>query len=138
MASEAYSWPQGTLYLYTGTATASALIGYAQNSHVTLSYGWENRPSLSGIYRDHLTGLRADLSVQALLSNDWRVMKMAASATAVHCILKQITLPASASAGILLFSGRIDSLQMVGQDAQAYTFTFNYHSNSWSSFGGNS
>lgn len=135
--SEVYSWTEGSLYLYTGSATASAVVTYAENSHLTLMRGWDNRANLSGNYRDHLTGQRADLTIQTMLSNDWRAVLMYESATAVHLHIKQIK-PSymTASAGVWLYSGRVDSLQFNGSRNQAYTFSLSYHCNAWSAYGG--
>jgi len=55
--AEVWAWPEASVYLYTGTATASALVAYAQNTRVSLVRGWDNYRTLTGLYQDALTAL---------------------------------------------------------------------------------
>jgi hypothetical protein len=89
---------------------------------------------MSGVYTDHLTGLRADVSIGAGYTFDKTVISMAEAATAVHMEFRQTTV--NGSAGWKFFSGRIDTFAAQGSDGGKFTFTMNYHSNLWSAYGG--
>lgn len=130
---EAYVWPEGQIYIWTGTATASAVVSFAENSNLQVAYGWDNRPNLSGTYRDHLTGKRADLSIAALYTIDGTIQRMADSATAVHIKLIHNTI--NGSAGFFLYSGRLDNIAYQGDNAAPYKYALQYHANVWSGFG---
>lgn len=132
--SESFSWPEGTVYIYTGSATASAIIAYAENTQVNLTRGWDNRASLSGLYRDHLTGQMAQVSVGVLTTLDWTVFRMFESATATHFHFRHTGI-GSASAGLFLFSGRLDSMAFQGNNGNLFKFTLSYHCNAWSGYG---
>lgn len=131
--AEAFSWPEGQIAFWTGTATASAVVAYAQNNTLTLNYGWLNQQMLDGSYQDFTTGRRADLSVGALFTFDQTVMKIAQSATAVHARLLHHN-AAEGSAGYLLYSGRLDSVALNGSEQAPYTYQLSFHANSWSAF----
>lgn len=133
--AEVFAWGEGQIYLWTGTATASARIGYAQNVQAPLVRGWANDPSLAGSYRDHLTGLRADVLLGALYTPDATIQKIEASATAVHLKLLHALPDNMGSAGTILWSGRIDSLTYVGNENNLFQYTLAYHANRWSAFG---
>lgn len=134
--SESFSWPDGSINAWTGTATASAAVGFAENSQVTLTRGWDNRPNLSGQYRNHLTGQMAQVSIGILTTLDWTLFRMFESAsTAVHLHLKQ-TGVGGASGGLLLYSGVIDSMALQGSEGNLYKWAINYHCNTWSGYGG--
>lgn len=129
--AEAYAWPEGQIAFWTGTATASAVIAYAQNSDLSLAYGWENRRTLSGSYYDLATGQRADLSVGAVYTSDATLYRMVASATAVHERIVQYNV-VNGSAGFVLYSGRVDAMRFAGTEAAPYTYQLTYHANAWS------
>lgn len=132
--SETFSWTEGNIYVWTGTATASAQITYAENNTLTLARGWDNRPTLAGTYNDHLTGMRADLSVGALYAYDNTLARMIESATAIHLHLKHSG--KVGSAGYYLYSGYVDSIVYNGAQDAPYRYTFSYHANRWSAYGG--
>jgi hypothetical protein len=132
---EAYVWPEGTVYLWTGTATASAIAAYAQNTQANMVHGWINRPALGGTYHNVLTGLRADVSVGMLYTYDATILKMFhPSATAVH--IKLLHSGVNGTAGHFFYSGVIDSISIAGTEQNPYQYTLAYHANIWSAFGG--
>ena len=132
--AEAFSWMDGLLYIYTGAAapSTSALIAYAQNSRGNFAYGWDNRAAANGTYRDHKTGQRVDLFINAIYTNDTTITKITESATAVHFKLMQSH--AIGSAGYFLYSGRIDAIQYQGSDKNPFVYSLNAHFNAWSAF----
>lgn len=130
---EAINWPESTAYLWTGTATASALVSFCENINLTRVRGWDNRVAADGTYRDHLTGQYATLTIAALYTVDYTLEKLFESATAVHVHLKHNNL--NGSAGFLLYSGRIDQVGIAGQNAQVFKWTMSYHANQWSGYG---
>lgn len=130
--SEVYTWNEGQVYIWTGTATASALVGFAQNSQAIMQYGWESHQTVDGVYADHLTGQRADLTVQALYSYDITALRMILSATAVH--VKMHHSGVHGTGGMFFYSGRVDVLALGGSEGLPYSHTISYHANSWSGY----
>ena len=132
--AETYSWPEGQLRIWTGAAGAETF-AYVFNANVQVTYGWLNRgPTLGGSYTDHLTGQVAYANMQAAYTYDIKPFKIAASGTAVHMELYQSGV--NGSAGLLLYSGRIDGLNLFGQEGGTYRFGMNCHFNNWSAYGG--
>ena len=133
--AEVWAWPEASVYLYTGTATASALVAYAQNTRVSLVRGWDNYRTLTGLYQDALTGLRADVQIGALYTLDNTALtRFFESATAVHIHFRLANTPVG-SAGHFLYSGRLDSLEIAGSDGELFRYAVNYHANAWSAYG---
>ncbi len=132
--AESVSWMEGTISLYTGNASPSnsAVVAQCQNVSLRLNRGWMNREALDGTYRDHYTGQRADITIGQFYNYDGTLVKMEASATAVH--IKAMHSNTYGSAGYFFYSGRIDAVQVQGSNGGLFTFTITYHSNSWSAF----
>jgi hypothetical protein len=130
--SEAFAWPEGQLVVWTGIGAASAVVAYAQNNSLNIQYGWVNREQMSGGYYDVLTGQRADLNVGAVMCYDGTIRRLFEAKTAVH--MKFINSSVNGSAGYSLYSGRIDSLNFNGSEANPYTFTLAAHFNSFTGF----
>lgn len=133
--AETYVWPEGTLYVWTGTATASAAIAYAQNVRATTVRGWENYQTLDGVWHNRHTGQRCDVSIGALLTRDNSALNAMFDQTAqlvhMHMIYSH---SAGGSAGRLLWSGQIDSLGDNGAENQSTTVEMTYHCNAWSAY----
>jgi hypothetical protein len=130
--SEAISWPEGQLIIWTGIGAASAVVAYAQNNSLNLTYGWVNREQMSGGYYDVLTGQHAALSVGAVMCYDGTIRRLADAKTAVH--MKFMGSSIVGTAGYALYSGRIDNLSFNGTEAAPYTFTLAAHFNVWTGF----
>lgn len=130
---EAYSWAEGQIAFWTGSATASAVVAYATNSDLALAWGWNNYQTLDGSYHDSFTGQRADLSVGAVYTSDATLYRMAKSGTAVHVRLTHYN-PVNGTAGFVLYSGRVDALRYAGSEGAPYTYQLTYHSNQWSAY----
>lgn len=131
---ESFAWPEGAIAVYTGNATpsTSALIAYAKDTNVSIAYGWDNRANASGVYLNHLTGTRADVTFNAVYTVDTTIAKMTQSATAIH--VKVIQNNVIGSAGYFFYSGRIVNLRLVGNERDTYKYQFTYFANSWSAF----
>ena len=81
-----------------------------------------------------LTGERADITIGTMYTVDNSAIRtLAAAKTAVHMHLAQTAL--GASAGYLLYSGRIDQVSLAGREGQLYQFSMTYHANDWSAYG---
>jgi hypothetical protein len=132
--AEVVSWMESQVYISTGSATASAVVAFAQNTQVNLARGWQNDANAAGTYRDHLTGQRADVTIGVMYTYDGTIQRIEGSATAIHMKLLN-TAVGQGSAGVLLWSGRIDTLSIVGSEANPYQYTLACHFNSWSAFG---
>lgn len=129
---EAITWNEGQIWMWTGSATASALIAFAENMQLLPVRGWLNEPALNGQYYDRISGRRADLVVGAMYTRDAAIQKLDAAETAVH--MKLLHSGVYGSAGVLLWSGRIDSLGLIGSQGSPYQYQMSYHCNAWSAF----
>jgi hypothetical protein len=130
--SEAFIFPEGEIHLWTGTATASALVAYARATEAVFTRGWRSTPIIDGTYCDQQTGQRANVNIQALYTYDSTIMRLDASATAVHVRLNHSGV--NGSAGYVLWSGYIDSLAFAGSEGNPYVYTLAYHANAWSAY----
>ena len=130
---ETFAWPEGTIYLWTGSATASAIPAYAQNVQGTFVQGWDNFATCDGNWHDVLTGVRADVTIGALYTVDNAVKAMVASQTAIHMHIRHTAL--GASAGYLLYSGRADVVTLAGREGEVFQWSMSYHANVWSAYG---
>ncbi len=130
--SEAYSWTEGQLWVFTGNLATSAVVAFAENTRLNLTWGNVNRETLAGGYYDYTTGKRADMSIGAVMCSDKTLARLADSATAVH--MKFINSSVNGSAGYMLYSGRIDTLAYDGTQAAPFKYTLAYHANVWSGF----
>lgn len=133
---EAYVFSEGSVSIWTGSAApgTSAVVGYAQNTQVTMARGWVQHESIDGVYADHLTGQRADVTIAAIYTYDNAIARMIESATAVNMKFQHNTV--NGSAGWFLYSGRVDVLAYAGYDGAPFVYTLTYHANSWSGYGG--
>ncbi len=130
---EVYSFPEGTIHVWTGLANASGTpIAYCENTQIQPMWGWDNVPSLSGVYRDHLTGLSITMNINAGWTFDKKLAAMAGSATAVHA--KFMASSVNGSGGYIMYSGRIDNLSFNGGQAGTFQFALAYHANIFSAF----
>ena len=125
--AETYAWPEGKIYLWTGTA-GSAIVAFAENVQATFTRGWDNYQTLTGTYGDRLTGRRVDLSIGALHHPDNSALRILFNAeTAVHMHLYESS--NQGSAGHYLWSGRIDTLSKAGQANGLFSVSLTYHCN---------
>lgn len=132
MATEAWAWGEGQVSIWTGTASA-VVPAYAQNTRVTVAYGWDNFVDLTGVYHDNATGQRADLTIGALwCMNHSALLTMAHSQTAVHVHLRHSGI--MGTAGLYLYSGRIDAYDLNGSEGDLYSINLAYHANAWSAY----
>jgi hypothetical protein len=131
--AEAFGWPEGQVYIATGTFAASAVVAYCENLGITLHKPTLNRVHADGTYRDHLTGNRADITIGAMWTYDMTIAKIFESATATH--MKIINIAGGlGSAGYILYSGRITTFAPNGSNGNPFQYTLNYHANVWSAF----
>jgi len=130
---EAISWPEGCIYLWTGSATASALLGYAQDMSVNFFVGYDNYQTFDTAFHDNATGQRADANIGTLYTTDsLTLFKMYNAQTAVHVHFKHSGV--YGSAGVYLYSGRMDSVILAGTDKMMITWRCQYHANRWSAY----
>lgn len=132
---EAFIWREASISLWTGVASpsTSAVLAYAQNMQVGMTYGWLEHESVDGVYARHQTGQSIDVTFAALYTVDSTIVKMVQSATAVHLGIYQSGI--NGSAGINAYSGNISGLTLVGDEANPHVYTLTYHGNLWSAYG---
>ncbi len=128
--SEAFSWIEGQLWVFTGNLATSAVVAYATQNNLNFTYGMVNNQTLGGTYYDYQTGQRVDLTVGAVMCFDGTLRRIADSATAVH--MKFINSSVAGTAGYMMWSGRIDTLSIAGTEKAPYTYTLAAHFNRWS------
>ncbi len=118
-SAEQYSWPEGRLMVWTGTSNPYTAT-YVEDTTVNVVRGYANiGPTFGGTYADLLTGWRADVSVGAAFTFDKTLLKVFQSATAVHMEVYHSGI--NGSAGFKLWSGRVDSFSVAGQEGGLYT-----------------
>ena len=135
MAREVVAWPEGSIYLYTGSVGAgtSALVAYAADVSLTLTRAWDNYPTLDDIYHDVQTGRRADLTIGALYTvGNSALNAFERAGSAVHVHLKHSGL--GFSAGYQIYSGRIDRVALNGRAGDVFRYQITYHANEWSGY----
>lgn len=131
--TEVFSFNEGAVHIYAGvTGSSGSPIAYVQNCQLSFNYGWDTSQSLSGTYRDHLTGQAAQASINAGYTFDKTLLQRFNSATAVH--FKFIQSGIHGTGGYFLFSGRLDSLSFNAQQGGVFMFTLAGHANRWSAF----
>ena len=134
MAERTFTWPEGTVYLWTGSALKSA-IAFASETDANLVIGYVNQQAGSA-YHNYATGQRVDVTIGALYTNDGTIDRIFDSRTAVHMKIEQKFLTGlTASAGMLFWSGAIDGVQFRGSDGQSFSYQMRYHANIWSAYG---
>lgn len=132
-SAEAFAFKEGSLYLWTGSHTASGSpIAYVDSVGFSPNWQWQSDPSLSGTYRDHLMGIQSRLSMNVVYTLDQRVMQIAQMATAVH--LKLLSNNSQGSAGYLVHSAHIDGLYLQGSEGGVLKYSLDVHAHIWSAF----
>lgn len=129
---EAYSWMEGQLHIYTGNMATSAVVAYATDCTLNFTRGVVNQETLAGTYYDYQTGKRVDVSFGQVMTYDGKIRRLFDSATAVH--MKFINSSINGTAGYMLYSGQIDSLNINGADKGVFSHKLTYHCNTWSGF----
>lgn len=132
MAFESYAFPEGTMWLWTGSNPSSA-IAFVQDVSVSMTKGVNNLQAVNGNYHNIVTGYRADVTFSVVYVNDMSLYKLFNSPTAVHMKLDHNH--ALGSAGVILYSGIFDSMAINGQENQVYSTPMVYHANVWSGYG---
>lgn len=130
---EVFGWPEGRCWLWTGTATASALVAYQENTQIQMAYGVENYQTLDSAYHDAWTGQIATIQIGALhTTNHLTLQKFADAKTGVHIHFARSA--GGVSAGHYFYSGAIDGVGQQGQAGGMYKFRLVYHANRWSAY----
>jgi hypothetical protein len=127
---EAFSWMEGSAVLYPIGLTAVA--AYAQDTNAVLTWGWNNRRLVTGAYIDVFTGQRADVTIGAAYAPNAGIVS-AANVTALSN-LHLSHVHAGGSAGLWLYSGQIDRLELIGSENYPYVYRISYHANIWSAY----
>jgi hypothetical protein len=132
VSAEAYGWPEGHILVWTGTSNPVTAV-LAQQANVQRIRGWANiGPTFDGSYSDVQTGTYANVVIgRAYIYGD-DLQGMFESATAVH--MEHYHSSINGSAGVKLWSGRIDQFNMQGQAGGVYTIQLTYHANNWSAY----
>lgn len=133
-SAEALAWPEGNIWAWTGSATASAIVVYAQMMQITPTIGFANRQTMGGSYSNHETGRMVQYQVGMAASQHWTLFEMYSSGNEAHLHFTHSGV--NGTAGLYLWSGRIQSMSLLGQENGAYQWTMAGYANEWSSYGG--
>lgn len=131
---EAFVWPEGQVYIWTGTATASARVAYATDLDTKFKLEFINRRALDGTYYDLPGEERVDVTVGALFTVSTEIYRIFRSATAVHMHILHSAAPMG-SAGYFLYSGRLTDVALKGSEGAAFNYSLTYYTNRWSAYG---
>lgn len=132
MTNLTYVWGDGTVKLWSGAATPTA-VHLAQTINIAPVKGILNQQTVNGLYYNAITGQRVDVSINFLFTQDMYWWRLFDGATAVNMQIDHNH--ARGSAGWFFWSGIIDSIPQAGGEGGAYSMTMNYHSNIWSAYG---
>ena len=133
-SAEAFSWREGNIHVWTGDASASAMVAYAQEISVTAEIYFVNRQSLAGTYTYHETGRLASFQIGTVMSQHWTLFNLFNSGIPAHFHLSHSGV--NGSAGMFLHSGRIDRMAFKGRENEMFQWTLEGRANIWSSYGG--
>ena len=133
-SAEAISWREGNIWVWTGSASASAEVAYAVNMNLTPAIGFANRQTMGGKYSNHETGRIVQYQIGLVASQHWTLFKMFSSGAMAHLHFAQSSV--NGSAGIYLYSGRINSMPLIGQQGATMQWQMAGYANEWSSYGG--
>lgn len=132
--SELFSWPEGDLYVYTGSHTASGSpIAYVTNINVNASRAWQTDPAVDGTYHGHIVARRVDYSFQVGWLFGETLAILHAAETALHVKL-QANMPTIGSAGLLVYSGYMPDLSWNGNEGGVFNHGVNGFGHAWSAF----
>lgn len=132
--SESFAWPEGAVWLWTGSAAGSALAAYATETRVSVAHGWDSYRTLDGAWHTRHTGQRADVQIGALYCRDnAALLALADAQTAVHLHFRHAN-PLNETAGRFLWSGVIDALEEIGREGDLYRLALRYHCHAWSAY----
>ena len=140
--AEVYSFPEGRLYLwqaYTGVtasanATSGSSIAFAQDSTLAFAYGWADFPNADGSYVRGYTAQHVSLSI-AHLFGDMATFNLANSRSALNARFESYNSGVSASAQFTLYSGVVDTFNVVQSDNASFKASLTFHANTWSALG---
>ncbi len=131
--SETLSWIDSDVYISTGIVFASsAFLAFCENTTVNRQIGWVNTPAAGGIYHNHKTGQRADVTIAAAHGVRTTDESIFESQTACH--LKFIYSAAGHVGGIYLYSGRLAQFNLTETNGQVAKYNLQGFFNSWSAF----
>ena len=129
--SDAFTWPESRVWMWTGSATASALVGLATDLRCDLRHGVESFQTLDGAYHQRITGQQADLTISALYTPSGAPLDALAH-TAVHLRAQAVDV-LSGSASITLWSGTLHHVALAGQQGELLRWSLAARAHSWSS-----
>lgn len=131
---EAFSHNEGALYLWTGSAAASGSpVGFVQNANVSLQYSWQNQLSIGTARYEWLNDRRADVMFGALWTNNSTVHEIAqATGNVVHMKLEASGV--NGSGGWIVYSGQIDSVQVLSQRGGVDSLNVMAHGFEWTGY----
>lgn len=134
---EAFSFPEGKLYLYASASgsTSGSGVGFTQDASLAFQFGWWEGGAPGGKKVHIATGQRVDLTINNLLS-DQVLYNLAVSKSAVNANFEALhTALGAKSAQWVLYSGVIDKFEVTQQDGDVFRSNLSMHADSFSAFG---
>lgn len=131
--TEVFSWTEGTLYVWSGAATASGTpVAYVTNASISPQWQWSNDARLDGSYRHVLQGRRANISLALGYTVGMNLVVLAQGNASVHFKFDQNGV--NGSAGWLAYTGRINTLGLQGAEGGTYALSVAGYCNEWSAY----
>lgn len=132
--TEAFSHREGALYMWTGSAAASGSpVGFVNNVSVSFQYSWQNQLSIGTARYEWLNDARADVMIGTLWTNTSRVYELAhQTGQVVHIKLEASGV--NGSGGWLVYSGQIDSVQVLSQQGGVDMLSMMGHGFEWTGY----
>lgn len=132
--SEAFSHREGALYLWTGVATASGSpIAFVNNVNLSFQYTWQNQLSIGTGRYEWVNDRRVDVMFGTLWAKGDTIQQIAdATGSVVH--MKVEASGVNGSGGWIVYSGQIDSVQVMSQRAGVDSMNVMAHGFAWTGY----
>jgi hypothetical protein len=133
--AETFSFYEGELHLWTGSHTASGNpVAYVENVNITPNIAWQSDAAVDGTYRAHITDERADYSFSVAWEYGATLPILHAARTAVHMKITHDLGGGLGSAGVILYSGVLNTVGYGGAQRGMMQLPVNGFAHSWSAF----
>lgn len=132
--SENYAFSEGSLYIWTGAATASgSVIALVQNVSLQPNIQWQSFQNLTGGYYQHNAGQNVNVNAGISYTDETYLLKLFALKTAVHAKIEHSSL-VNGTAGYILYSGRLSLFGLDGSQGGVMNRALSYVGHEWTGY----
>lgn len=134
--AEVYSWAEGSVYVWTGGASTSALIAYARNVTVTKQITYQHyKPPHSTTFVNYPIASGVTLTIgQMYTDSTLQLMFNSATGGGYHVHVKNVVGGITQSGGIFLYSGNLNTNDIGTTEGAISTLAVNGIFPSWSDY----